>query len=251
MPVSGAGEVRTLSWDYPPDYRVPLHFHDWHQLIYATSGVMTTHTPDGTWVVPTQRAVWVPARVEHAIEMSGAVSMRTLYLSTRLRASFPRKCQVVTLSPFLRALVLHVVTLGGLRRHVAAELRLRHVLLDQLRDVPADELHLPQPRAARARRIAGWLLEQPGDQRTLTELAREAAAGKRAIERAFKLDTGMTFGRWRRQLRLIHALRLLASGQSVTSVALEVGYDSLSAFVFAFRKAFGVTPGRYQESSGG
>jgi AraC-like DNA-binding protein len=249
IPVAGDGDVRTLSWDFPPAYRVPLHCHDWHQLIYATTGVMTTHTPEGTWVVPTHRAVWVPASVEHAIEMSGAVSMRTLYLSRRLPASFPDKCQVVTLSPFLSALVLHIVQLGGLHRKVASERRLLEVLLDQLQDVPADELHLPQPRDSRARRITDWLLEQPSDKRTLAELARAAAGSKRAIERTFKLDTGMTFGRWRQQLRLIHALRLLATGQPVTAVALDVGYESLSAFVHAFRKTFGITPGRYQHSS--
>ena len=248
VPVAGTGQVRVLSWDYRPGYRVPPHHHDWHQLIYATTGVMTTHTPDGTWIVPTSRAVWVPARVEHAIEMSGAVSMRTLYVSPRLRASLPLKCQVASLSPLLRELILHVVKLGGLRLNKPSERRLMAVLLDQLRALPADELHLPQPREPRARRIAEWLIERPGDPRSTEELARAAAWSKRTIERTFKLDTGMSFGRWRQELRLIHALRLLAGGQPVTSVALEVGYDSLSAFVYAFRKAFGVTPGRYYRS---
>lgn len=247
-PVAGTGQIRVLSWDYRSGHRVPAHHHDWHQLIYATTGVMTTHTPDGTWIVPTSRAVWVPARVEHAIEMSGSVAMRTLYVSPRLRASLPAKCQVAGLSPLLRELILHVVALGGLHRHKPAERRLMDVLLDQLHQLPADELHLPQPREPRARRIAEWLIEQPGDRRSTAELARAAAWSKRTLERTFKNATGMSFGRWRQQLRLIHALRLLAADQPVTNVALDVGYDSLSAFVFAFRKAFGVTPGRYYRS---
>ncbi len=241
-------QVRTLSWEYPAGHRVPTHVHDWHQLIYATAGVMTVHTPDGAWVVPTHRAVWVPARIEHSIEMSGAVSMRTLYFSPRTKRLLGDTCQVVSVSPLLRELVLHVSSLGGLARHAPAQGRLMDVLIDQLHGVPVAALHLPQPKEPKARKVAALLLEQPDDPRPLSALAHIAAASPRTIERSFKADTGMTFGRWRQQLRLVHALRLLASGQLVTTVALEVGYNSLSAFVHAFRKTFGTTPSRAFQS---
>jgi AraC-like DNA-binding protein len=70
------------------------------------------------------------------------------------------------------------------------------------------------------------------------------------LERIFQKETGLTFGKWWQQLRLLHALRLLAGGRAVTSVALDVGYDSPSAFIAAFRRYFGATPARYFENGG-
>jgi AraC-like DNA-binding protein len=241
----GHGQIRVLAWQYAAGEIVPAHSHDWHQLVYATSGVMTIHTPDGTWVAPSQRAVWVPAHVEHSIEMSGIVAMRTLYVSPRLTTSMPDRCRVVSVPPLLRELLLHTVSLGGLDRRARKQRPVMELLVQQLSELPDMPLHIPPVHDPRARRIAERLVAVPADSRTLEQLAQGSGGSKRTIERAFRLDTGMTFGRWRQHVRLVHAIRLLAVGQPVTSVALDVGYESLSAFVQGFRKAFGTTPGRY------
>jgi AraC-like DNA-binding protein len=150
-------------------------------------------------------------------------------------------------SPLLRELILHAVTLGTLDARDPSHVRLRDVILDQLRlgaiDVTA--LHLPEPKDVRAMRVARVLHSDPSDRRPLREMVHGSGASKRTIERIFKAETGMSFSRWRQQLRFIHALRLLAAGHKVTGAALDVGYDSLSAFVSSFRRVFGVTPGRY------
>lgn len=244
----GRGQVRVLSWEYPPDERIEEHRHDWHQLIYAVTGVMTVTTPDGYWIVPMNRAVWVPARVVHAITMSGAVAMRTLYLSPRLPHDLPRGCHVLSVPPLLRELLLHSIAVGGLDRRVARDRRLLDVLVDQLVVHPSDPLRIERVRDPRAERVARRVLDEPGERASLERMAKQAGASKRTLERAFKLETGMTFGRWRQHVRHVHALRLLGIGRSVTSVALDVGYDSVSAFVSGFRRAFGVTPGRYYRS---
>src|SRR5262249_42887680 len=119
------------------------------------------------------------------------------------------------------------------------------VMLDHLQLMQSDPIHLPLPRDGRARRIVSQLQQEPSDQRPLDELAKTAGGSKRTIERLFKSETGLGFGKWRQQFRLGHALRLLAAGQAVTSVALDVGYDSPSAFISAFRVTFGQTPGEY------
>ncbi|MGB7623931.1 MAG: AraC family ligand binding domain-containing protein, partial [Terriglobia bacterium] len=98
--------VTTLTYDFPHGHVVPRHYHDRDQLVYACQGVMTVRTDEGTWVVPTQRAVWIPARVPHGITMSGAVSMRTLYLKPSLVRTLPRSCCVVNVSLLLRELIL-------------------------------------------------------------------------------------------------------------------------------------------------
>jgi AraC-like DNA-binding protein len=244
-PFRGTPHVAAIAFEYPAGDHIPPHVHGRHQLLYAARGVMTVHTPRGTWVVPPHRGVWIPARVRHSIDVSGALSMRTLYLRTDLASRWPDGCRVINVPPLLRELVLHAVDRGGLDRSVPADRHLVDVLLDQLDALPAAPFHLPEPRDARAQRVAAELHRDPSDRRTFAALARGAGASRRTLERVFRSEIGMSFGRWRQQLRLAHALRLLAAGQGVTAVALDVGYDSPSAFVVAFRRAFGTTPARY------
>jgi AraC-like DNA-binding protein/quercetin dioxygenase-like cupin family protein len=239
-------QVRTATEsEYADGQVIRTHSHLWHQLVYASRGVMTVRTPEGSWVVPTNRGVWVPARTRHSIEMSGRVLMRTLYLVPSLDKSLPDRCKVVAISPLLREVILRMVELDSLSVRRAAHAHLISVLLDHLQIMEADPVHLPIPRDRRAKRIAAILQSEPSEKRSLIELAKIAGASKRTIERIFKLETGLGFGKWRQQLKLGHALRLLAAGDAVTTVAMDVGYDSVSAFISAFRMTFGKTPGQY------
>jgi AraC-like DNA-binding protein len=110
---------------------------------------------------------------------------------------------------------------------------------------------LPNPTDARALRVADVLLANPGEQHTLTQVCKIAGAGRRTIERRFLEETGMTFGRWRQQLRLMQAMRLLAEGAKITYAALEAGYSTPSAFIFMFRKTLGTTPSAYFRAGAG
>jgi AraC-like DNA-binding protein len=231
--------------EYPHGHVIRTHSHPWHQLVYASHGVMTVRTPEGAWVVPTHRGVWVPASTRHSIEMSGAVSLRTLYLVPNLSHSLPDRCRALAISPLLREVILKMVALESLSVRVPAHAHLIAVLLDHLQLMESDAVHLPMPRDGRAKRVAAALQSAPSERKSLDELARIAGGSKRTLERLFKSETGLGFGKWRQQLRLGHALRLLAAGEPVTNVALEVGYDSTSAFISAFRLTFGKTPGQY------
>ncbi len=171
--------------------------------------------------------------------------MRTLYLKTGLSDALPGDCCVVNVSPLLRELILHTIEIGMLNRNVSAHGRLTRVIVDQLQTVPTIPLKLPVPTDRRAMRIAEVLRKSPGDNRSIEQLSKSVGAAKRTIERIFLKETDMTFGRWRQQLRLLQALTLLAAGETVTTVALEVGYDSTSAFIAAFKTVLGTTPGKY------
>ncbi len=241
---AGASAIATLSREYPAGYVIPLHFHDRDQVVYASRGVMTVRALDSAWVVPTDRAVWIPAKLPHTITMSGLVSMRTLYLRPRLAKTLPRSCCVVNVSALLRELILHACMLAALNRKSERQRHLIALILDQLETIQTVSLQLPNPSDPRALRVAGVLLADPGDQRTLTEICKEIGAGKRTIERRFQDETGMTFGKWRQQLRLMQAMRLLAEGAKVTYAAMEAGYSTPSAFISMFRKAWGTTPAR-------
>jgi AraC-like DNA-binding protein len=238
-------QIITLTRNYAAGYVIPLHFHDRDQLVYASRGVMTVRTKDGSWVVPPDRAVWIPARISHTITMSGIVAMRTLYLRSRLAAELPRECCVVNVPPLLKELILHACASTALRKSVKRQSHLIEMILDQLETIQMVPLQLLNPSDARGLRVAEALLADPGDRRPLAQICKTSGASKRTVERLFQEDVGMSFGKWRQQLRLMHAMRLLAEGAKVTYAAMEAGYSTPSAFICMFRRALGRTPKWY------
>jgi AraC-like DNA-binding protein/quercetin dioxygenase-like cupin family protein len=238
-------EITTLAHDYSPGHAIPLHFHNRDQLVYASRGVMTVRTRDGTWVVPPYRAVWIPASIPHTITMSGAVAMRTLYLKPRTTETLPRDCCVINVTPLLKELILHACALGTLKKTKKRQQHLIAVIVGQLEVVQMVALQLPHLSDPRAARVTDLLIADPSDRRTLAQISQLSGASKRTVERLFREETGMTFGKWRQQLRLMQAMRLLAEGAKVTHAALDSGYSTPSAFIAMFRKVLGTTPTSY------
>lgn len=228
--------------DHPRGHYIVPHAHRRGQLVFARSGVMQVETAAGFWIVPPQRALWVPARMRHAIRCRSAVSLRTLYVDPVRRRSLPKACGVLAVSPLLRELIIELCERkAALRRRRA----LAELALSELIELPAIPIHLPEPRDARLQRVTTALKRQPADERGLAAWATMAGASARTLTRLFIAETGMTFRQWRRQLRLTVAIERLARREPVTGVALDLGYSSVSAFIEAFRKTFGITPYRY------
>ncbi len=101
--------VIAIGTDYPPDYLLPLHSHRRAQLLYGATGVMQVFTRQGNWVVPPQRAVWIPPQVAHEVRMMG-VSTRSLYIEPdALIAPIAEVCQVVSVTPLMRQLLMAAV----------------------------------------------------------------------------------------------------------------------------------------------
>ncbi len=238
-------QIGSVSADLEDGRVIPEHFHPEDQLIFASRGVMTVRTAQGIWVVPPLRAVWIPAGTPHSVAMSGTVSMRTLYFLPKLVKALPKRCFVMNVSPLLQELILHACRFPRLTKRIPLQRHITEIIVDQLRSAGSVPLQLPQPIDSRAMRIVRALLADPSERRTLQGLCKDCGASKRTIERLFFAETKMTFGRWRQQLRLLHAMRLLASGEKVTNAALDAGYSSPSAFISMFRKQLGTTPTRY------
>src|SRR5207253_10028599 len=129
----------------------------------------------------------------------------------------------------LRELILHISRIGALDRKRPPHAHLIGVLLDELVSVADVPLQLPMPRDARARKLAAMLQSNPEDDDSVAQLSIRAGASRRTIERIFLTETKMTVGVWRRRLRLLHGVRLLAGGESVTNAAFDAGYASTSA----------------------
>ena len=216
----------------------------WDHLVYASAGVMTVETERGTWVVPTHRALWAPDGTPFRVVLHGRVSVRSLYFRREL-AAMPGELRAVNVPPLLRELILHAIRLAPLDLGVPEHARLTGVLIDQMRVLPQAPLQLPLPADPRAQALADLLTARPDDDRDLDRLAISTGASRRTLERLFRVETGLTIGQWRQRSRLVHALRLLAAGSSVTAVARAVGYSTPSAFGAMFREELGVSPARY------
>ena len=238
-------DVVIRAQECPTGYAIASHQHGRHQLVYAHRGVMTVTTATGIWVVPPQRAVWVPAEISHKVVARDPVSMRNVYIRPAAADGLPGGCCVVTVPPLLRELILQAAVLPRLYDEAGPDGRVMAVILDQVRAAPVAPLELPWPAHPRLAPIVRILRENPGDSRGLGDWATVAGASARTLARLFVRETGMTFGQWRQQARLLEALARLATGQPAAVVAFDLGYASQSAFIAMFRKALGKTPGKY------
>lgn len=234
----------TRTQHLPSGAMIDAHRHDDHQIIYAGRGVLAITTSAGSWVTPGTNAIWVPAGIVHAHQAHGDLDLHLVGLPTTDNPLGLDTPTVLKVSPLLRELIIAYTRDqegdGGPERA-----RMRAVLLDQLRASPQQALHLPAPASPLLRAVCGILQEDPADGRTLVELGRQVGASGRTLSRLFRTDLGMTFPQWRTQLRLQHALVLLADKQPVTAVAHRCGWASASAFIDAFRRTFGHTPGTH------
>lgn len=237
--------VRCLGLTLPPGHRIESHAHDWPQLIYAVHGVISVTAGAGAWVVPPMRALWVAVGVRHELHMQGRVEMQTLYFRPDFAPAMESACCVINVSPLLRELIVSIVAVGALSDATPSDRARLRLLFDLLVVVPERPLALPMPMDSRARRVAERALDRIDVPGSLADLVLASGASVRTIERTFLDQTGMTFGRWRQQARLLEAIRLLGEGIQVTAVAMLVGYRSPSAFVAAFKKCLGRTPAQY------
>jgi AraC-like DNA-binding protein len=238
--------VRSLAATYRYGAREVPHRHVWGQLVYGVSGVIRVSLDRAAWLAPPTRAVWVPPGITHALTMRGLVAMRTLYIAPSLGAALPAQACVIEVEPLLRELILHVLGIGMLEAARPDHVRLAGVLIDILSSARAQDLVLPLPSDRRARALAEAVQAAPDDRRGLAALARDAGASLRTLQRLFPAETGLSLEAWRQKARLIHAVAALAGGAPVTTAALDCGYDSPSAFIAAFKRQFGVTPGQYR-----
>ena len=227
------------------DSTSPAHSHSFGQLSFAGDGVLLVRTESGSHVAPPQRAVWVPPGMRHAVAATRRAEMRSLYIRADQDVFSPPRCLVLSVTPLARELILAVAALPAAYDEQGPPGRLVTVLLDQLATLPEAAYSLPWPQDPRLAAICQALTDSPDDNRTAKDFAKTAGMTERTLGRLFQAQTGLTFGGWRRRSRLLTALSLLESGKNVTATAIECGYDSTSAFIAAFRAAFGVTPGAF------
>ncbi|WP_439386304.1 AraC family transcriptional regulator [Amycolatopsis lexingtonensis] len=229
-------------FDLPAGTWFPWHEHPAHQLAWSARGVVAVKSGDAGWVLPPTRALWLPAGVRHRTGALGRAALRGIYADPALSpVSWPSP-RMVVVRPLLRELLEYLTGDG-----VAPDARVRAeaVAFDLLEPFDVVPIAVPALTDPRARDVERLLLANPADPRTLAEFGRAVGASERTLARVFAGDCRMPFGTWRTQVRLRASLPLLAEGTPLETVAYRVGYSSASAFVAAFRRAVGVTPGAY------
>ncbi|MEQ1866018.1 MAG: helix-turn-helix transcriptional regulator [Micropepsaceae bacterium] len=242
-----ARPVAALVDEYPSGFVDPKHSHQRAQLIFATSGVMTITTDEASFVIPPQRALWIPPNLEHEAVCRGPVSLKTLYIDMAARPNLPKACRAIEVSSLLRELIVEATQIPIEYDESGRDGRIMNLILDEITATTPARLHVPMPSDARLARACKAILANPADTKTLDDLARSINMGRRTFTRLFRHQTGMSFAAWRQHVRLMEALARLATGQRVTNVAFDIGYNSPSAFTAMFRRTFGVSPSHYFE----
>ncbi|MFF7710126.1 helix-turn-helix domain-containing protein [Pseudomonas sp. NPDC007930] len=241
----GAGAVLASATDYPVNWQIPAHQHEKHQLIYAIDGVMVVRCDHGQWTVPPSRGIWMPGGHSHAIRCVGAVKMRSLFVRAGAAPALPASTQVVRVSALLSELIKTAVAIEPGYSEASREGRVMRLILDELALLPTLPLHLPQPAEPRLRQITQALQQDPGAATTAAQWSARLNVDEKTLQRLFRRHTGMTFGQWRQQARLLQALERIAQGEKIIDVAGGLGYDSPSAFTTMFKKHFGTTPSQF------
>jgi len=233
----------------PAEATYPQHRHAWGEFVYSFSGVMELKLDNRHYLAPPQYGIWLPPQVEHTGLTHYETWHCSLYIAVELSAALPRTTCALTVSPLVRALLDHL-------RQQAPELprtdqleRLLRVLVDQLAQAECAGSYLPTSNDPLLGPVLRWLDAQPGDTRSLPELARAAHTTERTLMRRCQRDLGMSFAEWRQRLRVVKAMPLLEAGQTVENIALDLGYCSASAFITMFRRLMGITPDEFRKGA--
>ncbi|MGJ7530404.1 helix-turn-helix domain-containing protein [Variovorax sp. GB1P17] len=233
--------------DYPDGELFPSHSHERGQLAYAACGVITVFTDKGNWVVPAQRAIWVPARLQHAMQMRGAVTMLNTYVRSKAaqRLGLPDDCRVLDVSPLLRQLLEKAVDVPALYKLGGRDAHLMNLLLHEIADMKTLSLNAPLPTDPRLAQACREMLINPSLEIGIDDMAARTGMSRRTFTRQFRQHTGVSYIEWRQQACLLAAVVRLGHGEPVTRVAADLGYSSPSAFATVFRHALGEAPSRY------
>lgn len=239
--------VVAIGTDYPDGFLHPSHTHRRAQLLYGAKGLMKVVTNDGNWIVPPQRAVWIPPQVAHEVLYLG-VSTRSLYIEPSCIPSSKTDCQVISVSPLMRQLLMESVDVPLEYDEEGRDGVLMSLLLHELARAKELPLHIPLPIEKRLLSRCQEFLRSPDIHQSPQDWAHDLFMSERSFSRLFREQTTMSFGQWRQRACVVLALARLSAGDSITRIALDFGYESPAAFSTMFRRVLGQAPTAYLDN---
>jgi len=241
--------ITGVSVRYPQGHVIPMHRHSSGHLIYADRGLLRVEAETGQWLVPPTSAVWLRPGIAHRLVVPVALQAHGIFVRDDVCAKLPASDCVMRVSGLVRELIMNVTQINDQMTSPRRSRLLGDLLIEELRIPPSLPFHLPWPRDAQIQRVCQTLMGDPSQAATADQWAGKLAMGEKTFHRHFLKSTGMTFGKWRQQLRLMSSLTLLMQGTPITQVALASGYDSHSAYTTAFRKQFGQPPSAFMSNA--
>lgn len=235
----------------PARHSFAEHSHDWHQVVYAISGALTVIAEGGSFVISPEQAVWLPIGVRHRVGSLLGAEFRSLWIAGDVGGGLPSASPTVfVVSPLLKALIIEAAEIDEEPDHDGYAGRITRLILDQLRRARPLPAALPWPQDGALSTLCEALYADPADPRGPEEWGQMLGMSARTLARHFVTETGMSLRSWRRRMRLFRAIELLGGGLGVTRTAMELGYGSTSAFVYAFRLEMGSSPQAYMRGRG-
>ena len=230
----------------PARHSFPEHAHPWNQMVYAISGVLTVAVQGHSFVISPEQAVWLPTGLLHRVGSLFGAEFRSLWIAGDAGRGLPASPTVFAVTPLLKALIVEATAIDGQEDHDGYAGRVTDLILDQLRRARPLPGALPWARGESSLTgLCEALYADPADPRGPEAWGRELGMSERTLARRFEAELGMSLRSWRRRLRLFKAIELMGGGLDVTRTAMELGYGSTSAFVYAFRTEMGCSPQAY------
>lgn len=231
--------------------QVVKHSHSWGQLVYASEGVIQVIADEGRYIVPPGQALWLPSDVEHQVFCRYGASFRNLHIDASLCAALGEKVYAFNVEPLLREIILSMCEWSLDYEMTDERRRLFDVLLDLLKSAPNTGLFMPSIDDKRLSPIIEAMSANPCDKTTLEQWAQVVGASSRTLNRLFNHYFGFGFSQWKQKFRIIQSLDLLSDGHTTQGIASNLGYESSSAFIYAFKKHLGCSPGYYRKNNMG
>ena len=232
--------------DYPASAELALHSHRRGQLLHAARGAVAVSTPQGAWVAPPERAVWIPPGVPHAVRMIGPVSTRSVMVAAGMSGDLGRACKVIAVSPLFGLLLEEAANLPVEYDEAGRDGLIMRLVAAEIGRAPVVPLAVPFPRNEVLAARCHAFLEAPDVRSGIDDWADGLGFNRRSFTRLFPRETGMSFAEWRRQACLAVALQRLSAGDAVTDIALDLGYESPANFSTMFKRALGAPPSRHR-----
>ena len=229
----------------------PQHQHAWGEFVYSFSGVMEVKVADQHYLAPPHYGIWLPPDLVHVGLNRLEAHHCSLYIARPGCVVLPASPCALTGGPLVRAMLEHLRRMAPDDLATPKGSRLLQVLLDQLTQAPQAGSYLPNSDDPALGAVLRMLQAQPGDNRSLPELAQAAHSTERTLMRRALRDLGMSVSEWRQRLRVVKAMPLLEAGQTVETIALDLGYGSASAFISMFKRLVGATPDEYRKGATG
>lgn len=236
--------VVAMAKSYPANYEGYLHRHSRAQLLYAVKGSIRMHCALGCWIIPPQRAVWIPPQYPHQTGSIGPMEMRTLYIRPAHSPSLTSPI-MLGVSALLRELILRIVAIPHEYNLMGQDAMIVDTTLGELDWTPQSPISLPAVEDARLQSMEQAIACAPSDRSSLEQWAVKLHMSPRTLTRLIREHTNLSFGQWRDQMRTFAAIPMLSERRPLAEIADAVGFDTASSFTAMFKRQTGIVPSRY------